>query len=62
METMNQRLAYRPSHAAQLLDCSPDTVFRLLSQGELKGFKVGAARFISADELTSFIRRREAVA
>ncbi len=56
------RLAYRPKKAAELLDCSPDTVFRLLASGDLKGFKVGAARFISAQELQEFISRREAMA
>ncbi len=56
------RLAYRPDEAAAALGCSRDTVFRLLSRGELKGYRVGAARFISAGELTRFVAEREAEA
>lgn len=55
-------MAYRPEQAAKALNCSRDTIFRLLATGELKGFRVGAARFISADELREFIRAREAQA
>ena len=53
------RLAYRPAQAAEALGCSTDTIFRLLASGELNGFKVNAARFISGAELLEFVRRRE---
>ena len=54
------RLAYRPNEAARAIGASPDTIFRLLRRGELVGFKVGAARFISAEESARFIASREA--
>jgi hypothetical protein len=34
-------------------------IFRLLAKGELRGFKIGAARFISAEEADDFIRRKQ---
>lgn len=54
-----ERLAYRKSEVAQALGCSLDTIDRLIARGELRGFKVGAARFVSSDELREFIRSRE---
>ncbi|HLF07942.1 MAG TPA: helix-turn-helix domain-containing protein [Dehalococcoidia bacterium] len=57
-----ERLAYRPAEAGRLLGVSRETVFALIQRGELRSFKVGAGRFISADELAAFIRRREAEA
>lgn len=57
---MAERLAFRPDEAAKVLGSSRDTIFRLLAAGELRGFKIGNARYISADELQRFIRSREA--
>jgi excisionase family DNA binding protein len=54
-----ERLAYRPDEAARVLGCSRDTVYKLLASGELKGWKLGAARLINADELRRFVRERE---
>lgn len=56
------RGAFRPREAAEWLGCSRDTVDRLIGRGELRSFKVGEARFISADELARFITEREAAA
>jgi excisionase family DNA binding protein len=53
------RLAYRPEEAARALGCSRATVFKLLSAGELRGWRIGAARLISADEIRRFIHERE---
>ena len=53
------RLAYRPDEAASALSCSRDTIFKLLASGDLKGWKINSARFISADEIRRFIRERE---
>ena len=54
-----ERGALRPAEAAQWLGCSKDTLERLISRGELRSFKVGAARFISTEELRRFVRERE---
>ena len=59
---VEERLAYRPSEAARVIGCSREMIFKLLATGELKGWKVGAARLISADELRRFVHEREAQA
>lgn len=56
------RLAFRPEEAAHALACSRATIFKLLASGELKGWRIGAARLISADEIKRFIREREQAA
>ncbi len=56
------RLAYRPKEAAHAIGASDDLIHKLLANGELRGFKVGSARFISAQELERFIAQREAQA
>ena len=57
-----ERLAFRPDEAARALGCSRDTIFRLLAAGTLPSYRVGAARFISAESLRQFIAVREAEA
>ena len=54
-----ERLSYRPDEAAKLIGCSRDTIFKLLASGELRGWKINTARFISLDEIRRFIRDRE---
>ncbi len=58
-ETKEPQLAYRVNAAARALDCSRDTVERLINAGQIRSFKVGAARFISAAELLRFVASRE---
>ena len=60
--SVTERLAYRPEEAAKCLGMSRDTIFRLLAAGAIRGFKVGSARLISADELQRYVREREAEA
>lgn len=57
---MNEKLAYRPEQAAELMNTSRDTIYRLLKTGQLRSFKIGQGRFISADALHEFIRKAEA--
>ncbi|MCH7824852.1 MAG: helix-turn-helix domain-containing protein [Acidobacteria bacterium] len=56
---IQERFSYRPEEAAAALGCSRDTIFKLLASGDLKGWKINTARFISADEIRRFIRERE---
>ena len=56
---VEERMAFRPGEAARALGCSRDMIFKLLASGELKGWRIGAARLISADEIRRFIRERE---
>lgn len=53
------QLAYRINSAARVLDLSRDTVERLIGRGLIKSYKVGAARFIEAEELQRFIEARK---
>lgn len=55
-----ERGALRPNEAARWLSCSRDTIDRLCQTGELRSFKVGTARYISARELERFVSEREA--
>lgn len=54
------RGAFRPNEAARWLGCSRDTIERLWRSGELRSFKIGTARYISASELDRFVRAKEA--
>ena len=56
---VEERLAYRPNEAARALGCSRDMIFKLLASGELRGWRIGAARLISAEEIRRFVRERE---
>lgn len=40
------------------LDCAEQTVYRLLTRGTLKGFKVGSAWRVSEPELLAFMARQ----
>ena len=53
------RLAYRPEEAAQLLGIGRSYAFELFATGELRSFKVGRRRLVSAEALVEFIRERE---
>jgi len=53
------RMAYRPEEAAAAIGVSRDMIFKLLASGQLKGWRIGAARLISADEIKRFIGERE---
>jgi len=55
-------VAFRPEEAARVLAVSRDTIFKLLATGELRGWKLGSARLISADEIRRFVREREQAA
>lgn len=56
----NTKLAYRVQEVAWTLGCSNDMVWKLLAKGELRGFKIGSARFVSTEELLRFIKAKEA--
>jgi excisionase family DNA binding protein len=57
-----ERGALRPNEAAAWLGCSRDTLERLIQRGELRSFKIGAARYVSAQELRRFVAEREQAA
>ena len=52
-------LAYNPEDAARLLGFSRALVYELFATGELRSFKVGRRRLVSAEALVEFIRERE---
>lgn len=55
--SLEERLAYRPNEAARVIGVSRDVIFRLLSTGELRSLKVGAARLITREALEEFLQR-----
>jgi excisionase family DNA binding protein len=59
INNLEERLAYRPVEAARALGCSRDMIFKLLASGDLRGWRIGAARLISAEEIRRFVRERE---
>ena len=44
-------IAVSVAHAAKLVDCSPDHIYRLIRRGRLKVRRVGRKSFISPAEL-----------
>lgn len=57
--TTEERLAYRPNSAARVADVSRDVIFKAIRAGDLRSFKVGGARLISADALRAWVERHE---
>jgi excisionase family DNA binding protein len=54
-----EQLMYRPAEAAQVLGIGRTRVFALIKSGRLRSVKLGAARFITAEALQTFIRDLE---
>lgn len=50
---------YRPAEAARVLGMGRTSVFALLKSGRLHSVKLGAARYISAEALQTFVRELE---
>jgi excisionase family DNA binding protein len=48
-------MLYSVRHAAELLDCSENTVWNLLTRGELHGVKLGRSRRITHAELDRYV-------
>lgn len=59
-EAVSQRAAYSKQETCfKLGGMSIDTLERLISSGALRTFRVNRRVFVSADELSRFIRERE---
>lgn len=54
------QMSYRPKQIAQLLGISRETVYMLFDTKQLRGFRIGGARLVSAEELQRFIQERQA--
>ncbi|WP_116248191.1 helix-turn-helix domain-containing protein [Nocardiopsis sp. FIRDI 009] len=52
------RVAYKVPEAAHSLALSEAFVWKLIASGELRSYKVGAARFVPASALTEFVEAR----
>jgi excisionase family DNA binding protein len=62
---MNKRtvpapLVVRPKEACALLNCSPDTLYRLLNSDQLASFSRGRARLIPMASIEGYVARRGA--
>jgi hypothetical protein len=49
---------YRPNEIREEYGLTRDQVFKLIASGELKSFVVGRARYLRAEDIEDFIRRR----
>jgi len=54
-----ESLAVKPATAAQLLDCSRNTIYNLIARGELRASKVGGLTRIKVDDLRALLERGE---
>ena len=54
-----EQLMYRPAEAAQVLGIGRTRVFALIKSGRLRSVKLGAARFVTAEALQTFVRDLE---
>jgi excisionase family DNA binding protein len=59
---MPNPLAYRPDEAARLLGISIRKLIYLIGLKEIRSFKVGKSRRITADAIREFIARQERAA
>ncbi len=57
---MEEQRYYKVAEAAQLMRLSPKTVYRLIKQEEIKGFKIGAAVLVPKLWLDRYLQQREA--
>jgi excisionase family DNA binding protein len=48
------KLAVSPSEAADLLEVSRNTIYRLMERGEIRSFHIGRARRILVSEIERF--------
>ena len=55
---MDDEAVLTVSDLAKLLKCHRATVHRLLQSGELRGFKLGAARRFNREEIERWMNRR----
>jgi excisionase family DNA binding protein len=51
-------LVVRPKEACALLNCSPDTLYRLLNSDQLSSFTRGRARLIAVSEINAYLARQ----
>ena len=59
VEERERPKAYRMPEVARLLGLSERKIDDLVATGELKSFKVGKSRRVSAEALDLFIKKRE---
>jgi excisionase family DNA binding protein len=51
----DERIAYKVSHVAHLLECSRAHLYNLIARGELKSIKLGGARRITRAEIDRYL-------
>lgn len=51
----SNKLAYRPTEAAEMLGIGRTTMFALIADGKIESFTVGRVRLISHDSLRKFV-------
>ena len=58
MKTNNFKKLYRVDEVADILNCSSRSVYRLISDGELRAFRIRSSLRVSREGLDLFIRRQ----
>lgn len=53
------RLAYRVEKAADAIGAPRTAIYAAIASGNLRSYKVGRGRYVSADALREFIANRE---
>ncbi len=56
---MDERDAFSPAETEERLGISHTLLYELIRSGELRSFKIGARRFISAKAIHDLIAKRE---
>ena len=59
VEVTEKPKAYRPNEAARLLGVSERKLDALIATKQIRSFKVGKSRRISAEAVDQFIKKRE---
>ncbi len=62
MVTEERKRVYRPHELVEPYGITRDMVFKLIGAGELRSFTIGRGRFIRAEAIEEYIRRREEAA
>jgi len=57
MEAGNFKKLYRIDEVAEILNCSPRTVYRLVSDRELLAFQIRSSLRVSFDEINRYIQQ-----
>jgi excisionase family DNA binding protein len=62
VEKIEKPIAYKPDEAARLLSISPRKLDELIATKQIRSFKVGKSRRVTADAINEYIKAQERAA